>query len=235
MVSSSSQKRPIKTWLQALPKEGVVCIYGHRRKGKTATAWRLAEDSLNKGRRVAAFLFPQKARHLLPKSIKHVSTAGELAKLKGYLVVADEMAIHANAREFQSDANKEMYKLMAIAAQSHQLLLVITQHSRQLDVGIVMEPDLIIFKQPSLLHIRFARPELKVDVQAAWDAFDKCKGNKKAWSYVVDFHDGRTGFLKNKLPSFWSEELSEAYALYELTAALKEHDKKKARRRKGKV
>jgi hypothetical protein len=230
----TKDKSIIRSWLEALPKEGVVGFYGHRRKGKTATAWKLAEGSLNKGRHVAAYLFPKKARHLLPKGIKFVDSVKEVAKLKGYLIVADEMAIHANARDFNTDANKEMYKLMAIADQCHQLLFLICQHTRQLDVGLVMEPDLIVFKQPSLLHIRFARPELRVDVQAAWDAFAEAKGNKKAWSYVVDFHDGRTGFLRNKLPTFWSEELSEAYALYELTASLKGNGKKKATKRKGK-
>jgi hypothetical protein len=224
----------IRSWLQALPKEGVVGFYGHRRMGKTGTAWSLAEGEMEKGRPVAAYLFPKKARHLLPKSVKHASTAKEMAKLKGYLIVADELAIHANTREFNSDPNKELYKLMAIAAQCHQLLFLICQHTRQLDVGLVMEPDLIVFKKPSLLHIRFARPELRVDVQAAWDAFEKARGDKRAWSYVVDFHDGRTGFLKNKLPSFWSQELSKAYALYELTASLNENGKKKAKKRKGK-
>ena len=181
---------------------------------------------------VAAFMFPKKARKLLPSTIKHIDSIKELQKLKGYLVVADEMAIHANAREHQSDANRELFKLMAVSAQCHQLLLLICQHTRQLDVGLAMEPDLVIFKQPSLLHIRFARPELKQEVEEAWQAFIKAKGNKKAWSYIVDFHDGRKGFLRNRLPSFWSEELSEAYALYELnmeTRKKKGHSQSKKR------
>ena len=224
-------KSKLRTWSQALPKEGVVCLYGHRRKGKTATAWWLAEEH-HKGRPIAAFMFPRKARRLLPKSVKHATTIDQLKRLKGYLVVADEMAIHANAREHQSDINRELYKLMAVASQCHQLLLLVTQHTRQLDVGLAMEPDVIIFKQPSLLHIRFARPELKPEVQQAWDIFQKARGDKRAWAYIVDFHDGRCGFLRTRLPSFWSEELSEAYARYEMESLTVGNKKSKKRKRK---
>lgn len=228
MAKKNKAKTKIKTWAQAIPKECVVCIYGHRRKGKTATAWWLAEKRHNK-MPVAALMFPKKARSLLPPWVKHVSNISELKKLKGYLVVADEMAIHANAREHQSDSNKELFKLMAVSAQCHQLLLLICQHTRQLDVGLAMEPDIVVFKQPSLLHIRFARPELKPEVEEAWEAFASARGDKRSWSYIVNFHDGRKGFLRNRLPSFWSQELSEAYALYELNL---ETERKKPKRRK---
>jgi len=229
VAKKSKAKSKIKTWAQVLPKEGVACIYGHRRKGKTATAWWLAEK-LAKKRPVAALMFPKKAKRLLPKEVRHINSIADLKKLKGYLVVADEMAIHANAREHQSDSNKELYKLMAVSAQCHQLLLLICQHTWQLDVGLAMEPDIVVFKQPSLLHIRFARPELKPEVEEAWKAFATARGDKRSWSYVVNFHDGRKGFLRNRLPSFWSQELSEAYALYELN--LETQPKKKPRRGK---
>lgn len=222
----------IKTWRQALPDEGVVCLYGHRRKGKSGTAWWLAEKEHEQERPIASYLFPKKGKRLVPNWVKHVYTIDQLKKLRGHLVIADEMAIHANAREFQSDANKEIYKLMAIAAQCHQLLFLITQHTRQLDVGLAMEPDIIIFKQPSILHIRFARPELKPEVQEAWDRFEQVKGDtkKKGKAFVMDYHQGRRGFLSTHLPSFWSEELSEVFARYEienLTAEKKNKSKKK--------
>jgi hypothetical protein len=229
--AKATSKTKITTWAQAMPKEGVVCIYGHRRKGKTATAWWLAER-MGKKRPVAALMFPKRARGLLPKAITHVTSIPQLKKLTGYLVVADEMAIHANAREHQSDTNKELYKLMAVSAQCHQLLLLICQHTRQLDVGLAMEPDIVVFKQPSLLHIRFARPELKPEVEEAWKAFAMARGDKRAWSYVVNFHDGSKGFLHNRLPSFWSQELSEAYALYELNLEISPKRGNKAVRHK---
>lgn len=221
----------LRTWAQAIPKVGVVGFYGHRRKGKTATAWWLAEQR-HEQQPVAVLIFPKRARHLLPKWVKHASSVDELKKLRGYLVVADELAIHAHAREHQSEPNRELYKLMAIAGQCHQLLFLVCQHTRQLDVGLAMEPDVLVMKQPSLLHIRFARPELRPEVQQAWEAFHNAKGDKRAWAYVVDFHEGCTGFLRTKLPSFWSEELSEAYSRYEVETLTKERPKRKKGRSK---
>lgn len=209
----------LANWKQAIPNPGVVVWYGHRRKGKTAAAWSLAEKG-HDSQPVASFMFPRRARHLLPSWVKHTTTIQEVKKLRGYLVVADEMAIHAHCRDHQSEPNKEITKLLAVAAQAHQLLFLICQHSRQLDVGLVMEPDVIVFKQPSMLHIRFARPELRPEIQQAWDVFQGVTGDPRAWAYVVNFHDGRTGFLKNRLPSFWTEELSEAYALYEMESLI---------------
>lgn len=229
-----------KNWKQALPKVGVVGLYGLRRYGKTGTAWWLAEKEHSLDRPVATYLFPTKGRKLLPGWVKHVTTISKLKKLRGYMVIVDELAIHANAREFQTDTNKELYKLMAIAAQAHQLLILITQHNRQLDIGLAMESDLVIFKQPSILHIRFSRPELKPEVQEAWDRFEQVNGpiKKKGRAFVVDYHHGKKGFLGTQLPTFWSEELSEVFSIYEidnLTAEKKEKTKKKKIKKKGKT
>jgi len=110
------------------------------------------------------------------------------------------------------------------------LLFLITQHTRQLDVGLAMEPDVTVFKQPSLLHIRFARPELKPEVAEAWTRFQSARGDKRAWSFVVDFHEGKKGFLKNKLPTFWSQALSEAYSRYEMESLTKKPKKPKKKK-----
>ena len=128
-------------------------------------------------------------------------------------------------------------RLMAIAAQFHHLLILITQHTRQLDVGLAMEPDIIIFKQPSILHIRFARNEFKPEVQEAWERFNNLKGDKqqKSMAFVANYLNGNKRFLRTKLPTFWSEQLSEVFALYETedpTPAKKEVKTKKVKRSK---
>lgn len=229
---AKSKQKILRNWKQALPKVGVVGVYGHKRKGKTGMSWWFAETEHNEGRPVAAYLFPSKGRKLLPNWVKHAGNIQQVKKLRGYMIVADEMAIHANAREHQSDGNKEIYKLMAIAAQCDQLLILICQHTRQLDVGLVMDPDIIIFKKPTMLHIRFARPELRLEVQEAFDRFEKARGDERSWAFVVDYHNGHKGFLRTGLPSFWSEKLSKVYSLFEVEA-LTASSKKAQKLRKG--
>ncbi|MEE9325105.1 MAG: hypothetical protein V3U90_06110 [Dehalococcoidia bacterium] len=221
------QDKEFPSWLRAIPRDGVIQYYGFRRKGKTRCAWGLAEWMHRKSDRpVVAYKFPKKLRHLLPSWVKFADSTEALERLRGYIIVADEMAREVIARDHQSETNKEWIKLLAIVGQYGHLLISISQHSRQIDVGLVMDPDLVIFKQPSLLHIRFARPELRPEIQEAFDRFAGCKGDPRRWAFIVDFHRGRKGFLRSYTPSFWSEELSTAYAL----AALKAEEKGGAKR-----
>jgi hypothetical protein len=208
---------------QALPEVGIVGTFGFRRKGKTATLWDIVEKQANQGRQAVA-LYPrflideylQKPRSrspLIPRHIKLVSRLEELKEYPGAIVLADEMALQAHAREHATSGNIEWVKFAAIGAQFGQLQLQASQSTRQLDVGLVMDVDRLIIKQPSLLHIRFSRPELRPELQDAYDRFQeqgKKKRNKdpRGWAYVWDAHEGQVGFVKTGLPSFWSNELS---------------------------
>ncbi len=205
-----------RTWRQAMPAEGVVVWNGHRRKGKTRSVWGIAEKMHQAGRPVSAYRFPKRLRRLLPDWVNHVDSLAQLKRLRGHVIVADEMAHQAHARDHSSSENREWTKLMAIVSQFHHLLLAIYQHSRQMDVALAMDGDLMMFKQPSELHIRFARPELRPEIEEAVRRFRGIKGESRGWAYVVDWHEGKTGMVRCPSPSFWSQELSTAYALAQL-------------------
>ena len=214
MVVEKAKVHTIKTWKQALPVEGVVQAYGHRRKGKTATPWKIAED-LHKAGRTVATVVPDKgiAAKVFPRWVKLLSSIDEMKDYKRLVVLVDEMALWANARDHNKSENKDWIKLMAIVAQYHHLMILICQHTRQLDPQLAMDYDLLIFKRPSLLHISFARPELRGFVQEAYDAFaDLGKRDPRGYTYVIDPHNGRRGFLKNTKPTFWTERISTLYA-----------------------
>lgn len=207
------QQDAFRTWRQALPQEGVVVWAGHRRTGKTRSAWGMAETLHGAGRPVLAYRFPKRLRRILPRWVRHAESLEALKRLRGYVIVADEMAHQAHAREHSTTENREWAKMLATVAQSHHLLLAIYQHSRQMDPALAMDGDLMIFKQPSMLHIRFARPELRPEIQEAVDRFQAVKRDPREWAFVVDWHRGKKGFVRCPSPSFWSEELSTAYAL----------------------
>ena len=67
-------------------------------------------------------------------------------------------------------------------------------------------------KKPSLLHLRFTRPEFKPELEQAYEEFQAIKGDTRKFAYVVDYHSGNTKMLRCKLPKFWSERISKAYA-----------------------
>lgn len=200
-----------------MPPTGVVLVFGHRGGGKSALAWWLAEAAHGRGQQVAAFALSDQAKRALPKWVRHVSTHREVANLKPSLVVADEAAFKVHARRAQSESNVEWTRLVSISRHKGHLLLFITQFTRQLDVALVADADLVLFKRPSLLHLRFARPELRPELEQAYERFAVVRGDKRQWAFVVSYHGGRTGFLRNGLPAFWSDRLSRAFAAVEIT------------------
>lgn len=226
MTTNNTSLPEYKNWDQALPAVGIVGTFGFRRSGKTATLWKLIEDQAKQGR-TAVGLYPEYLIHnylqkprtrkpLIPKDIHLVPRLDDLKSFPGAIVFADEMALRAHAREHASSGNVEWVKFCAIGAQYGLLLLHASQHTRQLDVGVVMDVDRLIIKKPSLMHIRFSRPELKGELQDAYDRFQEQSKKRRfkdprGWAYVWDAHEGQTGFLKTGRPSFWTEELSTVF------------------------
>ena len=211
--------KTIRSWDEVLLPSGLILLFGHRGEGKTGTAYALAALARERKRPVAAYGLSPAAKKLLPGWVHKVDDIHDVAALKPHVIIADEAAFTVNARRAMSQQNVDWNKLVAITRHKGHLLVFIAQHTRQLDVGLVSDADLVVFKKPSLLHLRFSRPELKAELEAAYERFSKVRGEHRAYSYVVSFHNGATGWLKSDLPRFWSDRLSRAFAAVELGEA----------------
>lgn len=231
-------KRPnrITRWDNALPETGLVLVTGDIGEGKSALAWERAEAWHDMGRPVLAYDFTEGARKALPRWVHHVSNVGELQKWKPRrhergpaLLVEDEAALKANGRRAMSSDNIEQVKLQAVARHKGFLVLLIAQSNRQPDVGLVMMAQTVLMKRPTELHVRFTRPELRQEVQEAFEWFaGMSDAESKRHVYAVDYKHGRRGKLTNGLPSFWSERISKAFADVDLQAAEAEAKQRKA-------
>ena len=201
------------TW-NNIPSNGLVVVEGQRGEGKTSLAWYMAELKrvTKKGKRVIAFGMPVQARKALPKWITHMSTLEEVSTAKPSIVIIDEAAFAANSRRAMQEYNIESLQPIAICRHKDHLLIFVSQHNRQLDVQILADADLVIMKKPSLLHLRFTRPEFKPELEQAYEQFQAIKGDTRKFAYVVDYHNGNAKMLKCKLPKFWSERISKAYS-----------------------
>jgi endo-alpha-1,4-polygalactosaminidase (GH114 family) len=201
------------TW-NNIPSNGLVVVEGQRGEGKTSLAWYIAELKrvTKKGKRVIAFGMPVQARKALPKWITHMNTLEEVSTAKPSIVIIDEAAFTANSRRAMQESNIEWLQLIAICRHKDHLLIFVSQHNRQLDVQILADADLVIMKKPSLLHLRFTRPEFKPELEQAYEQFQAIKGDTRKFAYVVDYHNGNAKMLKCKLPKFWSERISKAYS-----------------------
>ena len=203
------------TW-HNMPKDGVLLLTGFRGEGKTALAWWLV-DTLRqvKGypRQVVAYGLHPDALAALPKWARNsASSPAEVSALtKPSMIVVDEAVFSANARRSMSEENIDWMKLFAIVRHKGHLLIFIAQTSRQVDIQLIDQADLILLKKPSMMQVKTARTELKAQVKEALALLDQ-KRDSKAWVYVYDPKTDAGKLLPSAIPTWWTERLSKAYS-----------------------
>ncbi len=211
----------LKSWKSAIPYSGVVVILGFRGKGKSALAWYLMDTQrMYKGKLRPVYILgmPKKSRKYAPKWVKHVDNFRNIPK--GAIVLVDESALRFPARRSQSDENVALAGLNALSRQRDQLIIFVAHTSRLLEVEAIMDCNVIIYRKPSASYIRFERRETAEWMSTAREQI-MSKGNPLHWAYVIDLEDDKRGLLRCKLPPFWNEGLSKAWAELDVEALIK--------------
>lgn len=218
------EKPDKSTILKSIPFPGVILIMGRRRYGKTATAHQIgAEMHKSRNAPVVVHLPPattQPIRDRIQKSLPSymkVTTKKEEWP-KNSVVIYDEAAQTAHARRTQSGDAVELDNIIGVSGQRNQLLIFICHHSKKLDPNIVREVNRIIWKQPTYAYQLFERDELSDFTMKAFDYFaqlrkgraynETVKRQLKKTNLMLDFDDFKFLTFENKLPSYWTEDLS---------------------------
>ncbi len=180
----------------------IALIFGKRGSGKTALGFRIVENIHDKTRRKAYALGVR--QEVLPSWIESIN---DIEKAKdGSVILVDEGAVEFNARSSMSNRNKELAGIMATARHKSLTLLFITQNTGMLDRNVLKLADTLIVKEGSLLQLEMERSEIRKFYAKAKEKFDKLKGEKRNYSYLID--SDFEGVVEHRLPSFWSEEVS---------------------------
>ena len=196
----------------AVPFPGVIVVMGKRGSGKTALAMWVMEEYHRTRKNVggAVFKAPSAMRALLPD---WVETPTRLSRLPhDSVIIIDEAQGVANARRSSSNDNLDLAQCVALSRQRNQLIILISHHSRKLDMLDVMDASRVVWKQPTAGQVMFERPELKPFSQRAVRKFSERKGNPQKLAYVMDFESLTFGFINAKLPTFWNNALSTGMA-----------------------
>lgn len=210
-----------KSWKHAIPKKGVVIILGFRGQGKSALAWYIMDMvrmQNGKPRPVYVLGMPKSKRKHAPKWVKHVDSFKNIPKYA--IVLVDEAALHFPARRSQSDENLAVAGLNALSRQRDQLIIFVAHTARLLEVEAIMDSNVIIYRKPSASYLKFERRETMEWTSTAREQI-MSKGNPLHWAYVIDLEDDKRGLLRCKLPPFWNEELSKAWADLDVDALIK--------------
>lgn len=199
------------TWKSFLQPPLVALILGFRGSGKSGLGYWLLERMHTEKFGAAVYRFPSSHRGLVPEYVQHIQALAHAPRDSVLLV--DEGSLQFHARRSMTTENLAIGNLVDLSRQRNQVILFIVHHSRKLDVNLVAEADLLMFKRLSKLHVAFERREIQRIAETAMSRLAAQKGDERQWTYVMDAHRGRAAVLKNNLPSFWSQELSIAYAL----------------------
>lgn len=210
---------PVSTTLYSvMPYPGIALVMGARREGKTGVAHEIAHQYHSRRKLPAVLHLPfapdnvrKRIQKLIPPWMKVVTHLSEWPK--NCVVICDEAAQSGHARRTQSGQAVQLDNLVGVSGQRNQMIIFVSHHSRKLDLNIVHEVDLILWKRPTYAHQMFEREELSDFTMRAYDFFQSIKGLKarKQATLAMDFHQLRFLKFNNKLPPWWSDELSRLF------------------------
>ncbi len=183
-----------------LKNSEVIIITGKRGAGKTALGMYFL------GLSTSPYIvgFPEEKKHLLPSSVSLLPSIDDLPQESTIFI--DEAALFFNARESFRSTNKKISGLVTEARHFNQCLIFTSHTLRKLDISIIIDADALIFREPSFLHSKFERQEVKPLMENVKREFSKIESDKREYAFILS-HDFEQ-FVRTPLPSFWSEELS---------------------------
>jgi len=190
----------------------VILIIGGRGKGKSALGHQTAER-FHDIRNVSVYMLilprlREKLKTLLPEWVNLIEDIQDAPE--NCLILCDEAALKFHAHKWQKKETEIMENIISISRQRKQTIIFITHITRKFSITL-LDIDLLICKQPGLFHTLIERGGFKKLVEKAEEEFRKLpKEEVKKCNYV--FSEDFTGFIRTGLCSYWSEELSEAFA-----------------------
>lgn len=189
----------------------VMLIIGRRRFGKSALGYYIEEKIHIEQPLLKIFVvsLPVEKHHLLPEWIHPVNDVEDLPD--NCVALIDEGALKYHAHKWHKKETEVMDRLISISGQRHQTFIFITHTLRKFAVTLLLDINMLLVKKPSLLQMKLERSEFRKLIEKIDLEFRKIpKDEVKSSVYIVS--DDFEGFIRNPLPSFWSEDLSEAYA-----------------------
>ncbi|MBI5046463.1 hypothetical protein HZC07_01905 [Candidatus Micrarchaeota archaeon] len=157
----------------------------------------------NKNKKVCAMGFLEES---IPDWIKTVEKIEDVPN--GSFVLIDEGGILFSSRGSMTNANKILSEFLLIARHKDLSILFISQNSANLEVNAIRQADYLLLRRSSLLQKDFERKKIK-EVYTQAEAFDQFAAPSNRLTYV--YSDEFCGYVKNELPTFWSEKTSKAF------------------------
>jgi len=202
-------------WLDIIKPSTVSVILGRKGMGKSALAYYLTElTSIEYGLLPVVVNLPEEKRHLLPNNFV-IKLLDDVKHLEDSVVIIDEgtTMLPAGQRKLE-----ELVKgFVALSRQRNQIVLFIFHSSSDVGSRILRGMDVILVKEPSRRQIQFGSKdnwfgELLTEAKDNFKTIEKTGGDKRGYTFIDSEEPDFRSLMPNNLPSFWSNELSKAWA-----------------------
>lgn len=216
-------EQPKDAWLDLIRPTTVSLILGCKGAGKSGLGYFLL-DKLSKAHSLLpiAVNLPREKQYLLPADYA-IKTLEELKHTQDAIALIDEgtTMLPAGQRKLE-----EMVKsFVALSRQRHQIIIFIFHASSDVGSRILRGVDAILLKEPSLRQIQYGSKDafcraLLTEGKERFKSLTDMGEDTRKYTYVDCEKPPYRGMVKNDLPEYWSEELSEAWADVDTNAPL---------------
>lgn len=217
----SEQEQP--SWLDIIRPSSVSVILGNKGKGKSGLAYYLAEvESKEHALLPVVVNLPEQKRHLLPDSFI-IKSLKDVRRLEDSVVIIDEGTTMLPAGQKKLE---ELVKgFVALSRQRNQIVIFVFHSSSDVGSRILRGVDVILLKEPSRRQIQFGSKdswfrETLLEAKERFRTIEQMNNDTRRYTFVDCEQPDFRGILENKLPSFWSEELSNAWASVDMEEAV---------------
>jgi len=201
----------LETAINSLPRPCTILIVGRRGSGKDVTA-HVAAGILARAE------YPQQFRKQIYSNLDpdRYNLPGHFHKYKRRLpqnsvLLISDAHLSLYAREWSMNFNKTMDKLQTISRHRNIDIIYTTQQTSRLDINIVSGVDCLIIKEPSLMAMKFERPEIRKMTEKAHKFF-KGQTQKEKWRRAVAFTSIGILYIDYiEKPHYWTEKISKRY------------------------
>ena len=195
-----------------LQNEGVLCVVGSGRSGKTCLGHLLAA---NCKKQVYAMAYPESAIELCPPGWKSVAP-DDVFTLSDCLLIVDDAALFASSRNFNSSFQKAWVQFQTIISHKRITILFIIQSMNLLDIGTLRSQRMaVLYKFSDAVNIYFERDEFRRYARISRQLIFKQRKrfpqfHPKGWV----FDCSRSCLFHHPLPVHWCDGLSIPYRDY---------------------
>ena len=185
-------------------------ITGKRGSGKSGFLYRAAEVYHEYTGDTAFVLgFPEEKRSLLPSWIEPLEDVNAIERATRSYVLVDEGALVLFSRNFQSGVNRFVSNLLAVSRHYDITIYVATQSMALVDINVLRLLDFVMIRRYSYYAIKFEREEVKPMIYRA----QRYIGGRPDIGVVFGDYAPSMFVVRNRLPKFWSAELSKVWRL----------------------